>query len=68
MTIAIANPLTVEEFNKRLKNLLIQLERKDNLPYADTHAPSHPTIGIGFDLTVDSVRKQVLSSMGIAAG
>ena len=36
MTIAIANPLTEAEFNRRLKDLLVQLELKRTKPYADT--------------------------------
>ncbi len=68
MTITIASPLTEEEFTRRLKQLLIQLERKDLKPYADTHNPTHPTIGIGFDLTQLAIRSQVYAAMGITAG
>ena len=50
MTINVS-ALTETEFNNRLKKLLIQLEGKNvDLPYSDTAKPSHPTIGIRFDL------------------
>ena len=68
MTIAIASPLTEAEFNQRLTDLLVQLEDKRRDPYADTANSSHPTIGIGFDLTVTAVRNQVFAAMGIVAG
>lgn len=60
--------ITKSEFDARLRNLLAQLEGYRPEPYADTANPSHPTIGIGFDLTVDNVRETVFKSMGIMPG
>jgi len=62
--------LTEEEFNSRLKELLIQLEDNRESPYQDikNNPSSHPTIGIGFDLTVSTVREKVFAAMGIVSG
>ena len=58
--------ITQSEFNTRLRNLLEQLEgRNKTAPYADTANPSHPTIGIGFDLTNSIVRGKVFKAMVI---
>ena len=66
MTITV-NAITEVEFRRRLKELLKQLEKNSKEPYADDAKPSHPTIGIGFDLTQASVRNKVFTAMGVAA-
>ena len=61
------NTITQAEFNTRLRRLLAQLENNRARPYDDSAKPSHPTIGIGFDLTVGAVRSKVFDAMGISA-
>ena len=68
MSINVYESISESEFNIRLQKLLAQLEGVKNSPYADTANPSHPTIGIGFDLTVSTVRNKVYAAMGVVVG
>jgi hypothetical protein len=59
MTVNVTS-ISQSEFDIRLKNLMKQLEKQVSTPYQDTATPiTHPTIGIGFDLTVEKVRKRI---------
>jgi Ca2+-binding RTX toxin-like protein len=54
------NELNNADYATARFEILFLTEGSEALPYLDTHVPKHPTIGIGFDLTVDSSLKAVL--------
>lgn len=59
----IYDAIAESDFRKKLFDFLANVENIFLKPYLDT--VGHPTIGIGFDLTVESVRKSVFNAMGI---
>ena len=56
-------PLSEKEFYAKLAALIGQLEGKRERPYLDT--AGIPTIGIGFNLCIESIRNAVFAAMGI---
>jgi len=55
--------ISEKEFYAKLAALIGQLEGTRELPYLDT--VGIPTIGIGFNLRVENIRKAVFKEMGI---
>lgn len=47
--------------------VISQLEGFRELPYLDTATPPKPTIGIGFNLVIDTIRDLVIQNIGIIA-
>jgi hypothetical protein len=67
MSIANLHTLTPAQFNALSYAILSKLEGNKALPYTDNATAHYPTIGIGFNLDVESVRNEVFDSIVIEA-
>ena len=67
MTLSISG-LTNQEYISKLKLVLEKYEGKETNIYLDSASPSHPTIGIGFDLSVGSNLRHILEELQVDFG
>ncbi|NOT12977.1 MAG: hypothetical protein HOP23_14270 [Methylococcaceae bacterium] len=65
MSLTNTRNLTQEQYQDLLYRLLAQVEGKSESPYCDTNSAHIPSIGIGFNLTIEKVRNEVFKAMGI---
>jgi hypothetical protein len=65
MSLANTRNLTQEQYQDLLYRLLAQVEGKFESPYCDTNKLHIPSVGIGFNLTIEKVRNEVFDAMGI---